>query len=93
MFPTIAISKLQRNLSKVLREMEGYVYILGNNEKKGAIISAELMEYLEEQGILEEYEDRKLLEMHRNELDEAHEELNKGDYSDMLTFEELCQSL
>lgn len=92
MFDTIAISELQKSLSKVLSSTKGFIYILSNNKVKGALVGKELMQFLDETGVLEEYEDMMLLELNRKEIEEAREKLRKGDFSDTLTFDELCQS-
>ena len=50
------------------------------------------MEYLDETGVLEEYEDARLLELGREAKDELIKKIEAGDTSDFLTFDELCQS-
>ena len=91
MFETIDISELQKTLSRVLNSTKGFLYILSNNKKKGLIIGEDLMKYMEEEGILEEYEDAMLLEKCKKERVEAHKKILSGDSSDFLTFDELCQ--
>ena len=96
MFDTIAISELQKSLSKVLKEVQGFRYILANNKKKGLIIGAGFMEYLEDIGVLqdwlEDYEDLMLLQKGKESKKELIKKLEAGDMSDFLTFDELCQS-
>ena len=93
MLPTIAISDLQKSLSKTVNNLRGAVYIFSNNKPAGALIDVNLMQYLEENGVLEEYEDHLLYSMAEKDLDKAHEKLEKNDDSDLLTFDELCRSL
>lgn len=92
MFDTIAISELQKSLSKVLNSTRGFVCILSNNRVKGALIGKELMEYLDETGVLEDYEDMMLLEQNKKYKEELIKKIEAGDTSDFLTFDELCQS-
>lgn len=93
MFDTIAISELQKSLSKIFAVTKGYRYVLANNKKRGLIVGKPLMEYLEETGVLEEYEDARLLELTKKEREETRLKIEKGDMSDFLTFDELCQSI
>lgn len=91
MFDTIAISELQKSLSKILSATRGYRYVLANNKKRGLIVGMPLMEYLEESGVLEEYEDFMLLHTTQEEQKEAERAILNGDTSEFLTFDELCQ--
>ena len=92
MFNTIAISELQKSLSKILKSTKGFVYILSNNKVKGALIGKDLMHYLDETGVLEEYEDMMLLQKGKEASEEGRKILESGDLSECLTFDELCQS-
>lgn len=92
MFDTIAISELQKSLSKILNSTKGFIYILSNNKVKGALISKELMRFLDETGVLENYEDMMLLEQNKKYKEALIKKIEAGDTSDLLSYDELCQS-
>jgi len=91
MFNTIAISELQKSLSKVLGSTKGFLYILSNNKVKGVLVGKDLMQYMDETGVLADYEDAMLLKKNENAHEELKEKIRRGDSSDFLTFDELCQ--
>jgi len=92
MFDTIAISELQKSLSKILKSTKGFLVILSNNKVQGGIIDKELMQYLDETGVLEDYEDMRLLEQNKKYKKALIKKIEAGDTSDFLTFDELCRS-
>lgn len=92
MFSTIPISELQKSPSKALKKTRGYTYILSNNKKTGLIVNKNMMHFMEEKGILEEYEDYILANNPKfeSERSEGRKIQEQKDYSDCISFEELC---
>lgn len=85
---TIAITDLQKSPKKAL-EMGPFTYILANNKKRGMIINAEMMNFLEESGLIEEYEDWSLVNKFPEHIKEAQDIIKSGDYSKTHSFDEL----
>ena len=94
MFPTVSISESQKSLSNAIsRSSCGYSYILSNNKKKGFLANTRFIEFIEEEGILEQYTDWLLYKSKevKSAFNEGHEIINSGDFSETLSFEELCK--
>lgn len=94
-FDTIAISELQKSPAKAFKTTRGVKWVLQNNRKTGAIIDPTFLRFLEEQYILEDFEDWLLLQDPevKASFENAEKKLKSGDYSDLLTWDELCKSL
>ena len=67
---TIAITELQKSPKKALNK-NSYSYILANNKKRGMIIDLNMVEFLEEKGWIEEFEDWALLNKFKEQTEEA----------------------
>lgn len=94
MFPTASISQSQRSLSKVLQSSPiGYTYILSNNKKKGFLGDQRFIEFIETEGVLEQYNDWILYNdpKVKKAFQEGHAILESQDFSETLSFKELCQ--
>ena len=93
MLDTISISQLQKSLSKEIKN-SGFKYILCNNQKSGLLIGQKMMQFLEEMGFLEEYEDWILSQDQEAETreKEAEKMFSKNDFTEALSFDDLCQS-
>jgi hypothetical protein len=94
MFPTVSISESQRSLSKVLSSANlGFTYILSNNKVSGILGNTKFLEFIESEGLLDQYEDWLLYK--NKEVQTAFNEGNKiiksDDFSETLSFKELCQ--
>lgn len=88
---TVSISELQKSLKKNFSSQFGFVYVLSNNKKAGGIATPDFVSFLEDEGILEMYEDYLLLK--DPELEKRQKRAEKiitfGDYSETLSFDEL----
>lgn len=93
MFATIPVSELQKSPSKALKQTRGYTYILSNNKKIGFIVDEGMMRFMEEQGVLEEYEDYILMNSTKlqAEKEEGRKIQESKEYSNCISFEELCE--
>jgi hypothetical protein len=92
-FDTIAISQFQKAPAKAFSSTIGREYVLSNNKVLGAIITKSLIDYLEETGILDDYEDYLLTQDFSDDAKEAHEEFlemkKNKDYSSCVSLENL----
>lgn len=91
MFDTVSITELQKSPRQTLKKTKGYCYILSNNKKTGLITDEKMMIFLEERGILEEYEDWILTfsPEFNDEKEEGRRILETGDFSKTISFDEL----
>jgi len=88
---TIPISKLQKSLSKEIKESNGFKYILCNNQKSGLLVGKKMMHFLEEAGFLEEYEDWVLSQDPevKNREKKAAKIFQDNNFSQVLSFKDL----
>lgn len=94
MFPTASVSQVQQSIPKALQKaLLGYLYILSHNNKKAFLGNELFIEFVEKEGILEQYEDWKIYNSQevQKSFKEGHEIIESGDYSKTLSFEEICQ--
>ncbi len=94
MFPTVSISESQRSLSKVLKkEKSGFTYILSNNKKAGILGDTKFIKFIEDESVLDQYEDWLLYNTDevKKAFKEGHKMIKSHDFSDTLSFEEVCQ--
>ena len=91
MLDTIPISKLQKSLSKEIKESNGFKYILCNNQKSGLLVGKKMMHFLEEAGFLEEYEDWVLSQDPevKNREKKAAKIFQDNNFSQVLSFKDL----
>lgn len=85
---TIAISELQKSPKKAL-EQGAFTYILANNKKRGMILNEKMMEWVEQSGLIEEYEDWALVQQSKDQIQEARKIIKTGNYSDTYTLDDL----
>lgn len=85
---TIAITDLQKSPKKAL-EAAPFSFILANNKKRGMILNADMAQFLEDKGWLEEYEDMVLARKFEAQNKEVDDILTTGDYSDTVSFSSL----
>ncbi len=94
MFPTVSISESQRSLSNAISSSPlGYSYVLSNNKKKGFLANTRFIEFIEEEGVLDQYTDWLLYKNKevKTAFNEGHKIIKSGDFSETLSFEELCK--
>ena len=93
-FQTISISALQKSPAQALKSTHGLCYILQNNRKAGGVVDASFLRFIEENDLLESYED--WLMANDISINMAEQEvaniIRTGDYSKTLSYDELCQS-
>ena len=85
---TIAISELQKSPKKAL-EQAAFSYILSNNKKRGMLLNEKMMEWVEQSGLIEEYEDWVLMQQSKDQIEEAHKIIESGDYSETYNLDDL----
>ena len=92
-FDTIAVSQFQKAPTKAFKSTRGRKYVLSNNKVLGAIITKSLVEYLEQSGVLEEYEDYMLTKDDSDEAKKSHEEFldisENNNYSQCVSLQSL----